>query len=62
MSKWKSFLPLAIVILVGFGAGNIAKSLGFRSESMGIGCAIFAAAFFLYKVWAVRPTAKQSQG
>ena len=62
MSKWKSFLPLVIVILVGFGAGNIANSLRFRSESMGMGCAIFAAAFFLYKVWAERPNAKRSQG
>ncbi|MCP1507760.1 hypothetical protein J2Y83_003733 [Pseudomonas marginalis] len=62
MSKWKSYLPLAIIILVGFGAANIADSLRFRQESMGIGCAIFAAVFFLYKVWSERPTAKQSEG
>lgn len=62
MYRWKPFLPLVIVVLVGFGAGNIADSLRFRSESMGFGCAILTAAFFLYKVWAERPIAKQSQG
>lgn len=61
MSKWKSYLPLVIIILVGFGAGNIAGSLRFRPDSMGIGCAMLAAVFFLYKVWSGRPTAKQSK-
>lgn len=62
MSKWKSFLPLVIIVLVGLATANIANSLRFRPESMGIGCAMFAAAFFLYKVWAERPRAKQSEG
>lgn len=62
MSKWKSYLPLAIIFLVGFGAGSIADSLGFRPDSMGVGCAICTAVFFLYKSWLGRPTAKQSEG
>ena len=61
MSKWKSFLPLIIIVLVGFATGNIASSLGIRSGSMGLGCVMLAVAFFLYKVWAERATGKKSE-
>ncbi|AWM95037.1 hypothetical protein DJ564_31730 [Pseudomonas sp. 31-12] len=64
MSKWKSFLPLVIIFLVGVGSYNVADSLRreFRPDSMAVGCAILAAVFFIYKVWSGRPTAKQSEG
>ncbi|WP_154946764.1 hypothetical protein [Pseudomonas fluorescens] len=62
MPKWKSYLPFVIIILVGFGAGNIADSLRFRPDSMGVGSAMFATVFFLYKVWSGRAIAKQSEG
>lgn len=61
MSKWKSYLPIAIIILVGIGAYNIADSVRlFRPKSMAIGCSILIAVLFLYKIWSERPPAKQS--
>lgn len=56
MSKWKSYLPLAIILLVGVGTFNVAESVraGFRPDSMGVGCAVLAGVFFLYKIWCGR--------
>lgn len=56
MSKWKSFLPLVIIFLVGVGSYNVADSIRreFRPDSMAIGCAVLAGVFFLYKVWRER--------
>lgn len=64
MSKWKSYLPIAIIFLVGVGSWNVADSLRheFRPDSMAVGCTILTSVFFLYKIWRERATAKQSEG